>query len=97
MAEIEFTDDDIEALGRKLSGLGLEGTEKALFNAVLALADNSLRNVDIPAEPVPRGVLEFDDEVEALPEPGQAFAATMAAPPASPSLNLRSVRGVGIR
>ena len=96
MARIEFSDDDIEALGRKLSGLGLEGTEKALFNAVLALADNSLRGITIPAE-LAQGTLEFDDEVEALPEPGQAFTATMAAPPAPLSPSLRSVRGVGIR
>lgn len=97
MAEIEFTENDIEALGRKLSALGLEGTEKALFNAVLALADNSLRNIALPTEQLQPGILEFEDEVEALPEPGQAFAATMAAPPAPSSPSLRSVRGVGIR
>ena len=97
MPEIEFTDEDITTLGDKLSSLRLEGTEKALLNAVLALADNALQSVAVPADQVGRGTLGFDDEVEALPDPGQAFAATMAVPPAASSPSLRTVRGVGIR
>ena len=93
MAEIEFTDDDVQSLSRKLSGLDLEGTEKALFNAVLALADNSLRRVDFQADPATSNVLEFDDDVDAQPDPGEAFGATMAAPPSSVSPSLRAVRG----
>lgn len=96
MADIEFTDEDVASLGRKLSGLDLEGTEKALMHALLGLAGNAFRTVKVESlgPPTAPSTLHADVEPEDLPNPGDAVTKVLPpdAPPTSPVV-FNSVRG----
>ena len=94
MAEIEFTDDDVVNLGRKLSGLDLNGTEKALMNALLGLAAKSMRTVQLTEESAGPSVIVSDLGVDDQPDPGEQVPQILppTTPPTSPT-TFSSVRG----
>jgi hypothetical protein len=98
MPEIDFTDDDIDRLGRKLSGLDLDGTEKALMNAVLSLVANTMRNVEAPGEQTERSMILSDDDIDNLPDPGPRLgpALTPQTPALTSPFDSMSVRGTPI-
>ena len=77
MQEIDFTDDDIDSLGRKLSDLNLQGTEKALMNAVLALAANTMRNVEPSGGEFGRSTIVSDQDIDEVPDPGMLLRPAM--------------------
>ena len=94
MAEIEFTDDDIERLAAKLRDLDLSDTEKALMNALLGLAARAMAAVPGEGEPSQSSTMQTDVEAGDLPDAGDAVKRSF--PPDAESTGpvvFNSVRG----